>query len=190
MTRTMVWMMATLGMIALAVACGDSNKQKDVGAGTHDASKDRTATDLFVVLPDTGGQKLDKGNQVKPDAAGSCTKYVAKANTGKTCEDDTGCSADEMCLANDAGTSGSCVGKCCADLNAAYEDPANLCPVPDAAKQKSFCYWSVEGVTDMACAFICSYTVSGTTKTYTCPNATDTCVKSADDPDVSYCDPK
>lgn len=184
-------------MLGLAAACSGDDKgpaTKDTGGVKPDAAKDKgRVADKSVVLPDKGATKRDA--VVKPDAApASCTPFVAKANSGKLCTADTDCSSDEICLSNDAGTAGSCAGKCCPNLKLGMDDPANTCPVPDSAKQKAFCLWSVQdtGGADLpyqACAFMCSVTAGGSTKAYTCPNTTDKCVKSQDDPNISYCDP-
>ena len=186
MTKRMLLIAALAAGVGVP-GCSDDTKPttKDVGTKRETSVKD------IYVLPDSPLVTPDKGT-AKPDTtvAPPCTPFLATANSGKVCQDDTGCATGETCISNDAGTSGSCVGKCCWDDTKPDDDPANLCPVPDAAKQKAFCYWEVTGEKFMACAFICSYTKGGQTTTYTCPNATDVCVKSTADPNVSYCDPK
>jgi len=183
---------ATLGMV-LCAGCGDDSQpagKQDRGAAVSDTSGGSTDTSGGTI--DTGGTTEDKGTTAKDGGAtskGCTTPFVAKANSGKPCKDDTECSADEICLSNDTGDGAMCAGKCCADTSAALEAAANACVVPDAAKQKAFCLWSMvdeqkNPLPYMACAFICDY--KGTK--YTCPNATDTCVQSQN-PDVSYCDP-
>ena len=203
MMRRMLWVMGAIAALAVAGSCGSDTKpapKQDVGtkreATVGQKDTGGTQSDKGLVLPDQSGPKQDKGTTPTTDGASTlgCTPFLAKANTGKICTKDTDCSADEACIENDAGTSAACVGKCCADEKKPADDPANLCLVPDAAKQKSFCFWALKDNTGkqlpyMACAFICSLTISGKTTTYTCPNATDNCVKSQD-PDISYCDPK
>lgn len=189
----------TIVALALSlVACGNDNK--GVKLDVNKKKDSITSSDTYVPNQDKSVLPADKGvtdKGTKTDAAAPCTPYVATVNTGKEpCTEDTDCKTGEICLYNDAGTAGACVGKCCMDENKEYDDPANLCPVPDSAKQKAFCYWGLYDENDKplgydACAFICSFTDSaGKTTTYTCPNATDTCVKDTQEPTISYCDPK
>lgn len=191
--KHLAWATAALGALALGAGCGDDDNkqpQKDGAAARDGAAHVDTGT------PQPDSQAVDKGATTPDGTAKGCSPYFqATANSGKPCKKDSECTADEVCLMNDAGTGGECTGKCCADLSLGLLDAKNSCPVADSKTQRSVCMWALTDETTkqdlpyMGCTFVCSLTIDGKTTTYTCPNATDTCLKSPV-PELSFCEPQ
>lgn len=195
MFRTIGLMLATIGVLALALGCSDDDTKKDKGGITLDKgglTLDQGAGPEASVGPEasTPDQKV-----TTPDT-GTPTK--AKNNSGAICTASKACpnASDEVCVSFTSGaTKGMCLGKCTPDTKNP-KNPINICPVKDSTTMMSVCALgykdSTSGKQGYMCGFYCSVTQSGTTKTYKCPNATDYDCKAIDskNPGVKVCVPK
>jgi len=194
MLRKLAFVALALGVLGLIGACGDDSKPTK-------QDKSSTASDGSVTIPDQEtNPQVDQSTTPQPDGSGGgvCpSPWQAKANSGKICTQAGDCTSDETCVAFKAGaTSGMCIGRCCPNT-ANPSDTINLCPVADSTKQFSGCFIQTADPqtskpNGYACAWICSVTQSGQTKTYDCPNATDYSCEALNpsEPDVKYCIPK